>query len=66
MDDMHFVGAAASWGAIALEDVRLYDSVQEDYDAFRRDMIEWRTALGHEWMAGESVASAQELIKGVT
>lgn len=55
MDDIRFVGAAANLGAIALENARLYDSVQKDYDALRRDTLEWRAALGREWVAAELV-----------
>lgn len=54
-DEMRFVGAAANLGAIALENARLYDSVQRDYEALRRDTLEWRAALGREWTAGELV-----------
>ena len=60
MDDMYFVGAVANLGAIALENARLYDSVQKDYGAFRAEMLEWRAALGHEWMIGESVVPVEE------
>jgi len=59
-DDMYFVSAIANLGAIALENVRLYDAVQKDYEVFRRDMLEWRAALGSEWMIGESVVPAEE------
>jgi GAF domain-containing protein len=55
LDDMYFVGAVANLGAIALENARLYQATQKDYETFRRDMLEWRSALGHEWMVGESV-----------
>ena len=60
MDDIYFVGAVANLGAIALENVRLYESVQKDYEVFRRDMLEWRAALGDEWMIGESVIPTEE------
>src|SRR4030042_7161077 len=53
MDDMYFVGAVANLGAIALENARLYEATQKDYETFRQDMLEWRAALGHEWMVGE-------------
>ena len=58
--DIHFVGAVANLGAIALENARLYDAVQKDYDELRRDIAEWRAALGWEWMAGESVTPFQD------
>ena len=34
-DDIHFVGAVANLGAIALENARLYDSLKRDYDALK-------------------------------
>jgi len=55
MDDIRFVGAAANLGAIALENARLYDSVQKDYETLALDTLEWRAALGREWTAGELV-----------
>ena len=60
LDDIYFVGAVANLGAIALENIRLYEAVQKDYEAFRRDMLEWRAALGYEWMVGESVVPAED------
>ena len=60
LDDMYFVGAVANLGAIALENARLYEAVQKDYEAFREEMLEWRAALGHEWMVGESVTPSNE------
>lgn len=60
MDDIYFIGAVANLGAIALENARLYDSVRKDYEALRRDMLEWRAALGHGWLAEESAAPPEE------
>lgn len=60
LDDIYFVGAVANLGAIAMENARLYEAVQKDYEAFRRDMLEWRAALGHEWMLGEAVIPSEE------
>lgn len=54
-EDIYFVGAIANLGAIALENSRLYEAVQKDYEEFRRDMLEWRAALGHEWIIEKSV-----------
>jgi GAF domain-containing protein len=51
VDDMYFVEGVANLGAIALENARLYQAVQKDYETFRRDMLEWRAALGYEWEA---------------
>jgi len=58
--DIYFVGALANLGAIALENARLYDSVEKDYEELRRDIAEWRAALGWEWMAGDLVTPVQE------
>ncbi len=60
LDDMYFVGAVANLGAIAFENARLYESVKKDYESFRLDMLEWRAALGHEWMIGERVIPPEE------
>jgi len=60
MNDMFFVGVVANLGAIALENARLYESVNKDYNEFRHDMLEWRAALGNEWAAGETVISVYE------
>jgi GAF domain-containing protein len=60
MDDIYFVGAVANLGAIALENARLYEAVQKDYETFRREMLEWRAALGNEWMVGETVTPSEE------
>ena len=59
MDDMYFVGAVANLGAIALENARLYEATQKDYETFRQDMLEWRAALGHEWILGETVTPSE-------
>jgi GAF domain-containing protein len=58
--DIYFVGAVANLGAIALENARLYDSAEKDYEELRRDIAEWRAALGWEWMAGDLVTPVQE------
>ena len=58
--DIYFVGALANLGAIALENARLYDSVEKGYEELRRDIAEWRAALGWEWMAGDLVTPVQE------
>lgn len=60
MDDMYFVGAVANLGAIALENARLYEAAEKDYETFRRDMLEWRAALGQEWKLGESVTPSED------
>ncbi|MFC1979148.1 GAF domain-containing protein [Chloroflexota bacterium] len=57
LGDEYFVGGVANLGAIALENARLYESVEKDYDEFKQDMLEWRATLGHEWVNGETVMS---------
>jgi GAF domain-containing protein len=59
VDDMYFVGGVANLGAIALENTRLYQTVQKDYETLRQEMLEWRAALGYEWEAGGSVTPSQ-------
>jgi GAF domain-containing protein len=60
MDDIYFVGAIANLGAIALENARFYESLQKDYATFRQEMLQWRAALGYEWMAEKSVVPSEE------
>jgi GAF domain-containing protein len=59
-DDIYFVGAVAHLGAIALENARLYEAVQKDYETFRQDMLEWRAALSQEWTVEKSVIPPEE------
>jgi GAF domain-containing protein len=59
VDDMYFVEGVANLGAIALENTRLYQTVQKDYETLRQEMLEWRAALGYEWEAGGSVTPSQ-------
>ncbi len=59
-DDIYFVGAAANLGAIALENTRLYKNSEHEYNAFKREILEWRAALGTEWLSGDIVISANE------
>ncbi len=60
-DDIYFVGAAANLGAIALDNARLSESVEQDYDEFRRQFLEWSAALGSEWMSGEVVVPPEQM-----
>jgi GAF domain-containing protein len=60
MEDIYFVSTVANLGAIALENARLYEAVQKDYTMFRREMLEWRAALGDEWMIGQAVVPSEE------
>jgi GAF domain-containing protein len=59
-DDIYFVRAVAHLGAIALENARLYETVQKDYETFRQDMLEWRAALSQEWTVEKSVIPPEE------
>ena len=47
--DIHFVEAVANLGAIALENAKLYEAVQKDYETFRQDMLGWMGYSG--WCA---------------
>ncbi len=59
-DDIQFVVAVANLGAIALENARLYNAVQKDYQSLREEMLGWRAALGDEWVTEESVVPPKE------
>jgi len=59
-EDIYYVGAVAHLGGIALENARLYETVQKDYEEFRQDMLEWRAALGQEWTVDKSVVPQEE------
>jgi GAF domain-containing protein len=59
-EDIYFVGAVAHLGAIALENARLYEAVQKDYQTFRQEMLEWRAALSQEWTVEKSVVPPEE------
>ena len=52
-DDLYFVCAAANLGAIALENTRLYQVCHKSKEEFRHELLEWRAALGYDWMFDE-------------
>lgn len=58
--DGHFAGAAANFGAIALESAKFYQSLQKDYDDFREELLQWHADLGYEWTAEDSVVPPKE------
>jgi len=58
--DIDFATAAASFGAIALESARFYETLQKDYETFVEEMLQWRADLGYEWMIEESGVPAKE------
>ena len=41
-DDMYFARAVANLGAIALENARVHDSLWKEFEAFKRDILDWR------------------------
>jgi GAF domain-containing protein len=53
--DAYFAGAAANFGAIALESAKFYQTLQKNYDDFRVELLQWNADLGYEWTAEESV-----------
>ncbi len=58
--DTYFAGAAANFGAIALESARFLQGLQKDYDDFREGLLQWHADLGYEWESEESVVPAEE------
>lgn len=58
-DDIRFVETVGNLGAVALENLRAYDILQKDYEEFRRDMLQWRAALGDEGLMGDLVKPAE-------
>ncbi len=58
--DINFAGAAANFGAIALESARFYQVLEKDYEDFREGLLQWRADLGYEWTAEESVIPAED------
>jgi GAF domain-containing protein len=45
-EDIYFVGAVANLAAIALENARLLETVQQDFETLQRDVLEWGARLG--------------------
>ena len=58
--DAYFAGAAANFGAIALESGKYYQTLQKNYDDFREELLQWHADLGYEWTAEESVMPPKE------
>ncbi len=58
--DSYFAGAAANFGAIALESAQFYKTLQKSYEDFREELLQWHADLGYEWTAEESVVPAEE------
>lgn len=60
LDDIYFVGAVVNLAAIALENGRLYEIAGEDHDDLRKEILEWRSSLGHKWYTEEHLANVKE------
>ncbi|MBI4267853.1 MAG: GAF domain-containing protein [Chloroflexi bacterium] len=60
MSEIDFVSSMANFGAIALENTRLHETLQKHQDEFRREMLEWRASLGAEWIAERGVVTPLE------
>jgi GAF domain-containing protein len=58
--DAYFAGAAANFGAIALESAKFYQTLQKSYDDFREELLQWNAYLGYEWTGEDTVAPAKE------
>jgi signal transduction protein with GAF and PtsI domain len=59
-EDIRFATMAASFGAVALESARFYDTLQQDYDTFRLEMLQWRAEMGYEWSMEPAVVPGNE------
>jgi GAF domain-containing protein len=59
--DVFFAGAAADFGALALEAAKFYQTLQKTYDDFRQELLQRNSYMGYEWSAeGSIVAPAKE------
>lgn len=59
-EDIEFARMAANFGAMALESARFYDTLHQDYETFRQDMLQWRAERGDEWMLEPLVTPPRE------
>lgn len=53
-DDIYFVAGVANLSAVALDNARQFGGVRRDYTSLAQELIEWRAALGTEWLAGQT------------
>jgi signal transduction protein with GAF and PtsI domain len=60
--DINFASNAANFGAIAFERAHCYDSLQQDYESFKQDMLQCRAELGDEWAMEPEVSPPKERI----
>jgi GAF domain-containing protein len=62
--DANFAGAAANFGAIALESAKFYQTLQKTYDDLREELLQRNSYLGYEWSAeGSIVAPPKEEVE---
>ena len=57
---MYFVSAVANLGAIALENAKLYETAQKDYQVVMQEMLEWDSRSWSE--AGRHVALLNRIL----
>ena len=55
--DAYFAGAAADFGALALEAAKFYQTLQKTYDSFREELLQWNSYMGYEWSAEGSIVA---------
>jgi signal transduction protein with GAF and PtsI domain len=60
-DDIKFAVMAADFGAIALEAADSFNAIQEHFDTFKQDMLQWRAELGYEWTGEPAVMPFKEI-----
>ena len=55
--DAYFAGAAADFGALALEAAKFYQTLQKTYDDFRQELLQRNSYMGYEWATEGSILS---------
>jgi len=55
--DAYFAGAAADFGALALEAAKFYQTLQKTYDDFRQELLQRNSYMGYEWSMEGSILS---------
>ena len=63
--DINFAVAAASFGAIALESAKFYQTLQKDYDDFRKELLQRESYLGYEWTGEVTVVPKFDDVPGM-
>jgi GAF domain-containing protein len=59
-EELRFAETAANLAAVALENAGACRAVQEDYEAFCKDMLQWRAEIGGEELMDELVTPAED------